>query len=292
MHHLFEIESPKHPLVSVLRVFNKLPGMDLSNYRFSSDLYTISLKAGIKGSCVYGRNSYDYEDGTMTYTAPGQTMQVVDSQMTITSQESWMLLFHPDLIRKSNLGRTIQEYSFFHYESNEALHLSDKEKRALTGLVEKIEEEINQNIDKHSQEIIIHTIESILKYSLRFYDRQFYTRTNYNKDIVCRFEEKLKQYYDSDLPTEIGVPTVSYLGKELDLSPYYLSDLLKKETGRNTMEHIHFFIIDRAKTILLNSNKSVSEIAYELGFEYPQHFAKVFKNKTNMSPSEYRKIAQ
>ncbi|MBR8537804.1 AraC family transcriptional regulator [Carboxylicivirga sediminis] len=200
----------------------------------------------------------------------------------------WSLNFHPDLIRRSHLGQHIDDYSFFSYEVNEALHLSDMEKQTIGEIRDKIIHEYRANIDKHSQKLIISNIELMLDYCTRFYDRQFYTRENLNKDTISRFERLLKEYYASDKPLETGLPTVKYCGAELNLSANYLSDLLKKETGRNTQEHIHNFIVDRAKTNLLNTTEPVSQIAYSLGFEYPQHFSKVFKKKTGVSPAEYR----
>ncbi|MEE4000739.1 helix-turn-helix domain-containing protein [Tenacibaculum sp. FZY0031] len=254
------------------------------------DLYIINLKSGLGRTCLYGRNTYDYQEGTMVFMAPNQTIKVDSSIETPNLSENWILLFHPDLIRKSELGNKIEQYSFFNYDVHEALHISDYEKNLLNQIINNIENEYSQNIDTHSQELIISNIKMILDYCTRFYDRQFYTRTNFNKDIVAKFNAELKTYYSSQLPLEIGIPTVKYLGEKMNISPYYLSDLLKKETGRNTIEHVHFYIIDKAKTNLLNSTKSISEIAYELGFEYPQHFAKLFKNKTGLSPTEYRSL--
>ena len=225
----------------------------------------------------------------MILTGPGQ---VITMSETIITEETggWSLYFHRDLIRKSDLGRKIDKYNFFSYEANEALHLSEDEKEILTDCIHKIEKEITQNIDKHSQNLIISNIELLLNYCTRFYDRQFYTRTNMNKDIVTKFEKLLSDYYDSELQLENGVPTVKYCAEKLNHSANYLSDLLKKETGRNAMDHIHFFVIEKAKTILLNSQDTVSEIAYDLGFEYPQSFGKLFKNKTGISPARYRSL--
>ena len=200
----------------------------------------------------------------------------------------WNILFHPDLIRKSALGKSIKEFSFFNYEANEALHLSQKEKQFLIEMVDNIETEMNQNLDKHSQDLIIHNIEALLKYSERYYDRQFYTRTNVNKDYVVQFEEYLKSYFSSEDLKEKGIPTLTQCGKALNISGPYLSDLLKIETNRSAKDHIHSYIIEKAKTVLLNSSSNISEVAFDLGFEYPQHFSKLFKNKTGVSPSEYR----
>lgn len=290
IHQMLGIEKPKHPLVTVLRNNDRLATLSSSDIKFSFNLFIINLKAGMNVTCMYGRNNYDYQEGTMVFMAPGQTVKVDSNAQPPDLTKSWILLFHPDLIRKSELGMKINDYSFFNYEVNEALHVSEDEKQFLNQIIANIEREYSQNIDRHSQELIISNIKMVLDYCIRYYDRQFLTRTNLNKDIICKFNTVLKKYFDSSLPSEIGLPSVKYLGEELGISPYYLSDLLKKETGRNTKEHIHFYIIDKAKTILLNSTKSISEIAYDLGFEYPQHFAKVFKNKTGFSPTEYRNI--
>jgi len=200
----------------------------------------------------------------------------------------WTLVFHPDLIRKSELGKSIDQYSFFSYEVTEALHLSDDEQKTLTELVDKIHKEYDQLIDRHSQDLIISNIKLLLDYCTRYYDRQFYTRTNLNKDFVTRFESLLKDYYQSDKPLEIGVPTVKYCGEEMNMSSHYLSDLLKKETGRSAQDHILYFLIERAKTKLLGTEDSISQVAYSLGFDYPNHFSKLFKAKAGMSPGEFR----
>jgi AraC-like DNA-binding protein len=207
-----------------------------------------------------------------------------------SNDEGWTIFFHPDLIRTSELGRTIKEYAFFEYALHEALHLSEKEKQILSDFVRHIEIEINQNIDKHSQELIIANVQSILKYCQRFYDRQFFTRTNLNKDYVVRFEKYLKEYFASDNLMDEGLPTVTECGEALNMSARYLSDLLKAETGRSAKDYIHDSIIERAKTLLLASNASVSEVAYELGFEYPQHFSKLFKAKTGYNPTDFRNL--
>lgn len=284
------LPKPNHPLVSVIRRCDIKKGFSFSNLRFVIDLYQITLKAHFHGTLKYGRNSYDFQEGTMIFTSPGQTLSFEGNHEEDTSEEGWVVLFHPDLIRNSELGKNIHTYAFFSYDVNEALHLSNKEKESLGELVTKVETEINQNIDKHSQKLIIANIELILDYCLRYYDRQFYTRTNLNQDIVSKFERLLLSYYASDKPINEGIPSVRYCGKALNMSPNYLSDLLKKETGRNAKEHIHYHVIDLAKTSLLNSNEPISGIAFDLGFEYPQHFAKIFKSKTGMSPTEFRNL--
>lgn len=283
------VPAPKHPLVSIIR-FNDMPhNVAYGDSRIMSDLYLVSLKDGVSGSMGYGRNSYDFTDGTMIFTKPNQVM-VPESKEIDNDSKGWLMLFHPDLIRRSELGKNIDTYSFFSYELHEALHLSEDEKSTLTELADKIEAEYNQNIDKHSQKLIISNIELLLDYCTRYFDRQFYVRTNLNQDIISGFERFLKDYYASDKPHNLGLPTVKYCGEQLNMSPNYLSDLLKKETGKNARDHIYTYIVDKAKNKLLGTTKSVSEIAYGLGFEYPQHFSKLFKSKTGMSPVKYRSL--
>jgi AraC-like DNA-binding protein len=200
------------------------------------------------------------------------------------------LFFHPDLIRATSLNGKIKDYSFFSYEITEALHLSDKEKNILYECVQKIEAELKENIDVHSQFIMVSTIELLLNYCSRFYGRQLITRSQANKKIISQIEAALKQYFSVDLIKEKGIPTVKYLAEQVNLSPSYLSDLLKKETGKNAQEHIHFYLIEEAKNNLINSEKTVNEIAYNLGFEYPQYFNKLFKQKTGKTPMEYRNL--
>lgn len=289
-HEYLGLPKPNHPLISVINFDENLNRVNLGQYKFVLDLYQIMLKSNFSGKLQYGRNSYDFQEGTMVFTSPGQTITFDGTHDNDSDNPGWTILFHPDLIRSSSLGQIIGNYSFFSYEVNEALHLSDKEKISLSELVDKLEREIHHNIDKHSQKLIVSNIELLLNYCMRYYDRQFYTRTNINKDIVSRFEKLLKSHYKADKQFKTGIPTVKYCGEELNLSPNYLSDLLRKETGRNAQEHIHFFVIEKAKSNLLSCNDSVSQIAYDLGFEYPQHFSKLFKSKTGMSPSEYRNL--
>ncbi|MEM6895405.1 MAG: helix-turn-helix domain-containing protein [Bacteroidota bacterium] len=283
----FRMASPKHPLVAVAWV-RDMP--DFSQYydiKYNTDLFSISLKDGIEGQMGYGRNNYDFKDGTMIFSKPNQVLSI--KQKTIMADaKGWTLIFHPDLIRKSELGRSIGKYSFFDYEVHEALHLSENERTTLTYLVEKIDDEINQNIDKHSQKLIIATIELILDYCLRYYDRQFYVRTNLHQDHVSEFETYLKQYFSSDKPLRLGLPSVKHCGEAMNMSPNYLSDTLKTETGKSAKEHINSFIIESAKDKLLGTSKSIGQIAYDLGFEYPQHFSKMFKKQTGQSPKAFR----
>lgn len=290
IHQMMGLGKPRHPLVSVITDFGETQEVPLKDIRFSTDLYFISLKSDVEGTIYYGRNTYDFQEGTLIFLKPNQVAEYEAGNEEVSHKRTWSLIFHPDLIRKSELGRLIGGYNFFDYDAREALHLSEEERNSIQNIVALIQKEIESNIDRHSQELIVTNIKLILDYCTRYFDRQFYTRTNLNRDVVTNFEKVLKDYYESGQAVELGVPTVSVLGKEIGISPYYLSDLLKKETGRNTIEHIHFYIIDQAKGALLGTNQSVSEIAYKLGFEYPQHFAKVFKNKTGTSPTEYRKV--
>ena len=289
VHEFYGFEKPKHPLVSVLLIDERMTNFDYGDDRYTFDFYQISLKEGIRGALSYGRNTYDFQEGTMTFIKPNQVVKVETSE-DYTRSNGWTLLFHPDLIRRSELGKTIEYFSFFDYETNEALHLSIDEKNALTQFVQKIEQEYNQNIDKHSQDIIIANIDMILKYCKRYYDRQFYTRTNLNKDLISKFEEVMRDYYRSDKPFEQGVLSVKYCAQSLNMSSNYLGDLIKTETGRNAKDHIQEYMIDLAKTKIIGSTQSISEIAFSLGFEYPQGFNKLFKAKTGVSPSQYRNL--
>lgn len=289
MHQVFGLEKPKHPLVSVIRFKDAEISPEYHNVRCAFGMFCITQKNGAEGSMGYGRNSYDFQEGSMVFVKPGQVLRY-EGHESKADDPGWALLFHPDLIRKSELGRSIDHYSFFSYDITEALHLSEEEKQTLNGLVAKIEKEYGQNIDRHSQKLIISNIELLLDYCTRYYDRQFYTRTNLNKDVLTKFEQLLKDYYSNGNQLNMGVPSVDYCGKELNMSPKYLSDLLKKETGKSTKVHIDDFLMNMAKTRLLRTTESVSEIAYDLGYEYSQHFSKIFKNKTGISPSEYRNL--
>lgn len=290
-HQALGLPTPKHPLVSVVRTADFRPAIDFRGLKVINNLYQITLKETGCGSLTYGKNSYDYEEGTLVFTSPGQ-VTIFDGNMSLESEtdKGWTLAFHPDLIRRSGLADKISQYSFFNYEVNEALHLSDKELTTIEELLDKIIKEYSQNLDKHSQNLIISNIELLLDYCTRFYDRQFLTRSNLNIDFVSRFEKLLRAYYQTNKADEMGLPSVQYLANELNFSSSYLSDLLKKETGKTAQEHIHLFVIEKAKNKLLNSQHSISEIGYSLGFEYPQHFSNLFKSKTGFSPSTYRSM--
>lgn len=277
-----------HPLISIVDFEKTESNIMEETVKISAGFYTIMFKGSKHCNVKYGRNNYDYHEGTLIFFAPEQ---VVEFETNTTDKPiGWGLYFHPDLIRQSNLGKTIKNYSFFDYDTSEALHLSEKEKQILSEIIGKIEMELNQNIDTHSQTLIVSNVELLLNYCTRFYDRQFITRTNYNKDFVSKLENVLKQYFDTENIQKQGLPSVKYCAEKLNLSPNYLSDLLKKETGKNTQEHIHYYLIEQAKNTLLHTDLTVSEIAYNLGFDYPQYFSKIFKKKTGYSPHEYRQM--
>lgn len=287
-HQFLGLGNPKHPLISVIRVSEILQNIKVENLKYVFGLYQISLKDNCSFSIInYGRNSYDYQEGTMIFTAPNQVLEFKKAEANETD-EGWSLIFHPDLLRKAEVGKKMENYSFFSYASNEALHVSEEERQTITEIVEKIEKEFSNNMDAHSQTLIISNLELLLNYCVRFYDRQFYTRTNLNQDVTSEFEQLIQKYYKTEKHLSLGIPTVQYCGKAMNMSPKYLSDLLRKETGRGTQDHIHHYIIEKAKNKLLNSNDSATEIAYTLGFEYPQYFSKIFKKKTKMTPNEFR----
>ncbi len=288
-HQILGLQLPKHPLVSLINVKDFPVDMNFGDVRFMLELYMVSLKDGVSGSMGYGRNSYDFVNGTMVFSKPDQVL-FTESKEIEADAKGWMLLFHTDLIRKSELGKQMDTYSYFSYDVHEALHLSEDEKWILTDLVRKIELEYDQNIDKHSQKLIVSNIGLLLDYCTRYYDRQFYVRTNLNQDLISNFDNLLKDYFNSEKPAELGLPTVQYCGTQIHMSPNYLSDLLKKETGKTARDHIHSYIINRAKNKLLGTTESISEIAFDLGFDYPQHFSKLFKKKTGMSPAKYRTL--
>jgi AraC-like DNA-binding protein len=247
------------------------------------------FKDEMSGSLTYGRTSYDFQNGTLIFLAPGQVMEGHEYDIPADSK-TWFLLFHPDLIRRSQLEKNIDSYSFFGYESNEALHLSKEEQEYTTSIALQIKREFSQNLDSHSHQLIISNLELLLNNCLRYYDRQFYTRTSFNKDFVTDFEQLLKKYFSTNLAIDLGLPAVGYFSDKLNMSANYLSDLLKKETGLSAKGHINKILVDRAKSALLNSNESISEIAYSLGFEHPQSLTRLFKSKTGVSPAEYRNL--
>lgn len=275
-----------HPLVSVLDQSKSSP---IREARYLSELYIIFLKEGKSGELRYGRNHYDYQDGTLLFIAPGQVFGFEENGK-ILQPTGWALCFHPDLIRGTSLGRHITDYSFFSYDVTEALHLSDRERGVVLECFQKIRYELEHSIDKHSRSLIVSNIELFLKYGVRFYDRQFITRDHIHKDVLVRFERLLEEYFRSDKPQTIGLPSVAYCASELHLSPKYFGDLIKKETGKSAQEYIQDKVINIAKERVLDSSKSIGEIAYEIGFKYPSHFTRLFKQHVGQSPNEYRSL--
>lgn len=278
-----------HPLVSVIDFSKARPrSWGEKSVRINYGLYCIFLKDGKDCELKYGRNYYDYQEGTLVFVAPGQTV-VVETDGQVYQPKGYALVFHPDLIRGTSLARSIDDYNFFSYSANEALHLSERERQIVLDCFSKIESELQQNIDKHSKKLIASNIELFLNYCDRFYDRQFITRDNVNKGILEKFEELLNGYFSSGKPQHLGLPSVAYFAEELHLSANYFGDLIKKETGKSAKEYIQDKIIDMAKNKTFDASKSVNEIAYELGFKYPQHFTRLFKQRVGVSPNEYRR---
>ncbi len=286
IHRILQCEEPKHPLVSVIDVSKMTVPEELLGQKTTGNFYLIMLKDADCGM-QYGRNHYDFEEGVLTFVGPNQ---VTSSSKETQTANGWMLFFHPDLIRPYQLGENIGGYHFFSYDVHEALHLSKKEEGILNDCIEKIQYELEQNIDAHSQGLLVSNIELLLNYCNRFYERQFHTRAHHHKDVVSHVEQLIKSYYEDNLQLESGTPSTEYLADKVNLSANYLGDLLKKETGKNTKEHINAFVVDRAKTMLLNSESNVSEIAYDLGFNYPHYFSRMFKQQTGKSPQQYRAL--
>lgn len=288
VHQMLGISSPKHPLITLLDVkeldFNAVP----KGIRIAMDMYSVWLK---DSSCSlrYGRNHYDFNDGVLVFTGPDQVISSEENDDG-ANDSGWVLLFHPDLVRRSQLGTDISGYGFFGYDNHEALHLSDEERSILTDCVLKIKGEYESRIDAHSQKVIVSALDLTLSYCSRFYERQFHTRENSNKDVVARIDSLLAEYFEKGQAAEYGSPSVHYLAERVNYSSGYLSDLLKKESGRTGKEYINHFLVERAKTLLLGSDHTINEIAYDLGFNYPHYFSRLFKSKTGLSPQEFRML--
>lgn len=279
------VQTP-HPLVNVIDL-STAHEEDLGDKRLMYGIYAIFLKEVDCGNLIYGRQNYDYQEGSIVCVSPGQLIGLVKHGRDY-QPKGWALVFHPDLIRGTSLGRSIQNYSYFSYQANEALHLSDNEKRVVKDVLNIIHTELEHPVDKHSKTLIVNNIELLLNYCNRFYERQFITRGDINKDILVRFETLLHGYYQEGKQLKSGVPTVKYCASELYLSPNYFGDLIKKETGQTAQEFIQAHVMDRAKELVVGSPKTITEIAYELGFQYPTHFSRLFKKMTDRTPAEYR----
>lgn len=284
-HKLLSLPEPKHPLVSVINLSESVFIKDEIWKGFINRFYCVAMKREATGKMKYGQQHYDYDKGVLSFTAPNQ-VQYLDLETTDCDSKGYLLIFHEDFLLKHPLAHTISNFGFFSYAVNEALHLSEDEENNLIEIFHKIDKEY-QHIDRHSQDIILSQIELLLQYSNRFYERQFITRKNNNHQVLVKFERFLNDYFDKG-STEKGLLTVHQIAEAMNLSPNYLSDLLRIHTGQNTQQHIHEKLISKAKEKLSTTELSISEIAYELGFEYSQSFSTLFKKKTNMSPLEFR----
>ena len=284
LHSFMGLPSPLNPLITIIDHSSTTNYIQPQNEKLLLEFYNISIKRSFKGKLKYGKNHYDFDDGTMSFIAPNQIISV-DSDGNRNS-DGWSLLFHPDLIRQYPLGKMIKNYGFFSYTVNEALHLSDQEEKTIEAIVQNIQKEINSRLDNFSQDVIVSNLELLLSYCNRFYNRQFITRKMATNDLLTKFENILDKYFADN--SDLTLLTVEKLATELNVSSSYLSDMLRNLTGQNTQQHIHEKLIEKAKGILTTTNLTVSEIAYQLGFEYPQSFSKLFKSKTNLTPIEYR----
>jgi len=286
-HQLRELPKPEHPLISVI----DLETMGMLHPDESSivlDFYSIALKRRIDGKIKYGQQEYDFDEGILFFISPDQVFKIERQKDRPYQQTGWMLLIHPDFLWNTPLAKSIRQYEYFDYSTNEALFLSEKEEAVMLGILKNIQQEYHSNIDKFSQNIILAQIELLLSYAERFYNRQFITRKITNHKILDRLESILAAWFNSDDLVTKGLPTVQYIADSLNVSPNYLSGLLKVLTGKSTQHHLHDKLIEKAKEKLSTTDLSVSEIAYELGFEHPQSFSKLFKTKTNLSPLEFR----
>lgn len=284
-HRVFELSAPKHPLISLINGAHgqaELTGQQAHVLSF----YKISIKPKLSGKLKYGQSQYDFDEGGMLFASPGQIIGNNEDETRVCSQ--YTLLIHPDFFLGFPLAKEIKQYGFFSYSTNEALHLSEEEKLTINSIFQLIEAELNSRIDDWSQNVVIAQIELLLNYANRFYKRQFITRKPVNNNLLQQLESLLNNYFNSETTLSQGIPTVNYLAGKLNLTPTYLSDMLRSLTGQNAQQHIHHTLIEKAKEKLSTTSLSVSEIAYALGFEHPQSFSKLFKSKTNISPLEFR----
>ena len=283
-YNVFNKQETLHPLVSVID-FSKADPRRLRKTYFG--FYLIILKDVVCGDLRYGKNTYDYQEGTLVFIGPGQIFGTNGGE-ELYQPKGFGLVFHPDLIKGTPLGLRITDYNFFGYQVSEALHISERERTLVLDCFSKIQYELEHAVDKHSKMLLADNIELLLNYCLRFYDRQFITRDLANQGILERFERLLQEFFSSEKPQEVGLPSVTYCAGELNLSPHYFGDLVKKETGKTALEYIQLKLIDEAKIRIHNPEQSISEIAYSLGFRYPQHFTRLFKSQVGKTPGEYR----
>lgn len=283
-----ELPGPEHPMLSVFSAIGDgfLPCPKESSPPITNDCYSISLKKVVTGDLNYGRTKYDFTNGALIFIAPRQVLQWDSS--VVFEQKGFSINFHEDFVKGTELAHQIKKYGFFSYSVNEALHLSPREEQQIESIVKSIDIEYKNNQDEFSKDIIISQLSTLFKYANRFYERQFLNRKELSNDLLERFNRQLEDYFDSGQMQENGIPSIEEIADKLLVSQRYLSDTLKKETGKTSTEHLQLYLIDEAKNILLNPNKTIAEVAYDLGFEYPPYFSRLFKKKEGISPSEYR----
>ena len=286
-HRVFGLPKPKHPLISMINGMDTDIEMNGFSVGHVLGFYKISCKSKLTGRLKYGQSYYDFDEGGLLFASPGQVIGGNENHPSVCSE--YTLLIHPDFLLGYPLAKKIKQYGFFSYTTNETLHLSEDERATITELFRMIEKELNSRIDDFSQDVVIAQVDLLLNYASRFYKRQFITRKPINNDLLQKLEEILDSYFAEEKSLSEGIPTVHYLSEKLNLSPSYLSDLLRSLTGQNAQQHIHHKLIEKAKEKLSTTSQSVSEIAYELGFEHPQSFSKLFKTKTNISPLEFKR---
>jgi AraC-like DNA-binding protein len=286
------LSKPEHPLISLVDYATVRHSPEFNGVNWTLDFYMISIKRGLSGKMNYGQQEYDFDEGVMFFISPSQVFRIVVDPNPTTTRSGWMLLIHPDFLWNTPLAKSIKQYEYFDYAVNEALFLSEKEESTIFNIIQNIQQEYHSNIDNFSQQIIISQIETLLNYSERFYHRQFITRKISNHKMLNRLEDLLTDYFNNDDLISKGLPTVQFIASTLNVSSKYLSSLLKVLTGQTAQQHIHEKLIEKAKEKLSTTDLSVSEIAYELGFEHSQSFSKLFKSKTNLSPLAFRQSFQ
>lgn len=287
LHKLMGYGAPQHPLLTVLDLSKLTMGKELTQQRIAVDMYSVTLKTKYCSPFKYGREYFDFDGGTLFAMEPGQVFASEESYEQ-GDLEGWALYFHPDFLLRHKLMTDVRGYGYFSYNVKEALHLSESEIASLDEIIQKIQIELIQNIDDFSQGIQLANIDLLLKYVDRYFNRQFITRKHANQEVLTKVNEVLDTYFEKDNIGEYGLPSVNFVAEQVFLSPKYLSDLLKKETGHSAQETIHHYILKLAKHRLLSTNDTVAEISYSLGFEYPQYFSRMFKNNTGMTPKEFR----
>jgi len=285
-----ELPKPEHPLLAVCHKesTSTIGDVDICttpDFTYSSDFYMIAIKQIVSGEMHYGRTKYDFTNGSMMFVAPRQE---ISCHQVVVTKEAIMIFIHEDFVRGHELHNTLKKYSFFSYTVNEALHLSPKEEKLMRQLMMNIHQEYQNNQDEFSKELLLSQLDTLLKYANRYYKRQFLNRTTMSHEVVSRFNDAIQQYFEDGKIDLSGSPKIEDIADQLKMSPRYLSDMLKAETGKSAIEHIHLYLLDEAKNLLLQPDKTVAEVAYQLGFEYPQYFSRLFKKKIGQSPKEYR----